>query len=70
MAAGACGKGVVLTLTLWIPEGEDAARACAGWDAHLEMLAAALEGVPINFPFEHFKARRSRSGALLEAEAA
>lgn len=64
------GDGVALTLTLRIPVGEDAARACAGWDAHLEMLAAALEGVPINFPLEHFKARRSHYGALLEAEAA
>lgn len=64
------GDGVALTLMLRIPAGEDAARACAGWEAHLEMLAAALEGVPINFPSEHFKARRSHYGALLEAQAA
>lgn len=50
--------GTKLVLTLSIPEGEDAARACAGWEAHLEMLAAALEGVPIKFPFARFKEMR------------
>jgi uncharacterized protein YndB with AHSA1/START domain len=50
--------GTVLTLTLGVPEGEDAGRACAGWQAHLEMLEAALEGVPIKFPFETFKSWR------------
>ena len=50
--------GATLTLTLKTPEGEDAARACAGWEAHLEMLEAALEGVPIKFPFERFKTTR------------
>lgn len=50
--------GALLTLTLTIPETEDAARSCAGWAAHLEMLAAALEGVPIKFPFERFKVQR------------
>jgi hypothetical protein len=47
-----------LTLTLSIPFNEDVARGCAGWEAHLEMLAAALEGVPIKFPFERFKSAR------------
>ena len=47
-----------LTLTLSSPAGEDAGRSAAGWEAHLEMLAAALEGVPIRFPFERFKAAR------------
>lgn len=47
-----------LTLTLITPPDEDAGRAAAGWEAHLEMLAAALEGVPIKFPFERFKAAR------------
>ncbi len=47
-----------LTLTLITPSDEDAGRAAAGWEAHLEMLAAALEGVPIRFPFERFKAAR------------
>jgi uncharacterized protein YndB with AHSA1/START domain len=54
-----------LTLTLSVPAGEDVARSCAGWEAHLEMLAAALEGVPIKFPFERFKATRAAYGAQL-----
>jgi uncharacterized protein YndB with AHSA1/START domain len=62
--------GATLTLTLKTPEGEDAARAFAGWEAHLEMLEAALEGVPIKFPFERFKAAREaykgRVAALYE----
>ena len=52
------GEGCRLTLTLRTPQGEDPGRACAGWEAHLEMLEAALEGVPIKFPFERFKAAR------------
>ena len=53
-------KGTQLILTIRLPAGEDAAKACAGFDAHLEMLAAALEGVPIRFPVDHFlKARRA-----------
>lgn len=52
------GDGTQLKLALGVPEGEDAGRACAGWEAHLEMLAAALEGVPIKFPFETFKTWR------------
>jgi uncharacterized protein YndB with AHSA1/START domain len=35
------GEGCRLILTLGIPEGEDVARACAGWEAHLLMLLAA-----------------------------
>ncbi len=56
--------GAQLRLTLRIPDGEDIARTCAGWDAHLDMLAAALEGVPIKFPFERFKAAREVYKAL------
>ncbi|MGZ5932785.1 MAG: SRPBCC family protein [Rhizomicrobium sp.] len=52
------GDEVELDLTLRMPASEDAGRSCAGWDAHLEMLAAALAGVPIKFPFELFKAAR------------
>jgi len=52
------GDAVLLNLSLRMPASEDAGRACAGWDAHLEMLAAALAGVPIKFPFELFKAAR------------
>jgi len=52
------GGSTRLTLTVTVPEGEDAARAFAGWVAHLEMLAAALMGVPMKFPFDRFKAAR------------
>jgi len=57
--------GARLILTLRVPLGEDAARACAGWEAHLEMLAAALEGVPIKFPFARFKETREAYKARL-----
>lgn len=54
-----------LTLRLTCPADEDAGRSAAGWEAHLEMLAAALEGVPIRFPFERFKAAREAYRARL-----
>lgn len=57
--------GTRLTLTLRIPAGEEIARSCAGWEAHLQMLLAALEGVPIKFPFERFKATRSRYSEMV-----
>ena len=47
-----------LILTLTTPGDEDIARSCAGWEAHLMMLLAAIEGVPIKFPFERFQATR------------
>lgn len=51
--------GTQLVLTVRIPASEDASKACAGFDAHLDMLAGALEGVPIKFPFERYlEARR------------
>lgn len=59
------GHGARLTLTVRLPDGEDAAKACAGWDAHLQMLLAALEGVPIRFPVDHFLATRQRCQAAL-----
>jgi len=52
------GAVVDLTLTLKLPPDDDAGRSAAGWAAHLEMLACALAGVPIKFPFEAFKATR------------
>ena len=52
------GAGTRLTLTVKTPYGEDPGKACAGWDAHMAMLAAALAGTPIGFPFEVFKAAR------------
>jgi uncharacterized protein YndB with AHSA1/START domain len=61
----AVNGGTQLSLTLRIPDNEDIARTCAGWEAHLEMLAAAMEGVPIKFPFERFKAAREAYRALV-----
>ena len=58
-------SGTRLVLTLRIPDTEDIARSCAGWEAHLEMLLAALEGVPMKFPFERFKTTREAYKALL-----
>jgi uncharacterized protein YndB with AHSA1/START domain len=63
--AVATPAGTQLSLTLAIPDTEDIARTCAGWDAHLEMLAAAMEGVPIKFPFARFKAAREAYRALV-----
>jgi len=54
-----CADGTVLTLAVGIPAGEDAAKACAGFEGHLEMLAAALEGVSIKFPFDLFLSARA-----------
>jgi uncharacterized protein YndB with AHSA1/START domain len=56
-----------LTLSVKIPANEDAARTAAGFEAHLEMLAAALEDVPIKFPFQQFKAMRESYKAALAA---
>ncbi len=52
------GASSRLTVTIKVPHDEDPGRACAGWEAHLAMLAAALAGAPIGFPFEVFKAAR------------
>ena len=60
----AAGEGTRLVLTLRLPAGEDAAKACAGFDAHLEMLAAALEGVPMRFPLAYYLERRRTYDAL------
>jgi uncharacterized protein YndB with AHSA1/START domain len=57
--------GTRLEVTLCVPSGEDVARSAAGFEAHLEMLAAALEGVPIKFPFQLFKALRAEYQADL-----
>ncbi|EFI52733.1 SRPBCC family protein [Afipia sp. 1NLS2] len=53
-----------LLLTISLPVTEDIAKACAGFDAHLEMLAAALENVPIRFPVNYFLDRRRAYAAL------
>lgn len=59
------GEQARLTLTLRVPNNEDVARSCAGWEAHLMMLIAALEGVPIKFPFERFKSTREAYKLML-----
>jgi uncharacterized protein YndB with AHSA1/START domain len=59
------GSVTGLVLTLSVPEGEDAGRSAAGWAAHLEMLAAALAGASIKFPFDVFKAARDEYRARL-----
>lgn len=63
----AVGGDTRLTLTVGTPAGEDPAKACAGFEGHLEMLAAALEGVPIKFPFDVYKHARAAYGAQLSA---
>jgi len=57
--SGIAPGGTRLVLTVSIPASEDAPRTAAGFEAHLEMLAAALEGVPVKFPFALFKELRS-----------
>ncbi|WP_043766035.1 SRPBCC family protein [Algiphilus aromaticivorans] len=59
--------GTQLCLSIQVPANEDMARAAAGWDAHLEMLLAALEGVAIRFPVDHFMATRAAYRACLAA---
>ncbi len=59
--------GTRLTLTVSAPQSEDIARTCAGWEAHLMMLLAAIEGVPIKFPFERFKTTREAYKAIVAA---
>lgn len=61
------GGGTQLTLTVSVPQNEDIARACAGWEAHLMMMMAALEGVPMKFPFDRFKSTREAYKARLAA---
>lgn len=62
----AAAEGTRLTLTLKTPDDEDIARSCAGWEAHLMMLLAAIEGVPIKFPFERFQATREAYGSMID----
>lgn len=50
--------GTRLQLDVRVPADEDAAKACAGFAAHLEMLAAALEGVTVKFPFDLYQQAR------------
>lgn len=52
------GGSATLNLTAIIPANEDPAKVCAGFEGHLVMLAGALEGVPVKFPFQVFLAAR------------
>lgn len=62
------GDETRLVLELSAPDDEDMARSCAGWEAHLMMLLAAIEGVPIKFPFERFQSTRGAYNELLNAD--
>lgn len=62
------GEHTRLTLQLTAPDDEDMARSCAGWEAHLMMLLAAIEGVPIKFPFERFQTTRASYDQLLSTD--
>jgi uncharacterized protein YndB with AHSA1/START domain len=59
--------GCRLKMSLKTPVDEDIARSCAGWEAHLMMLLAALEGVPIKFPFERFQSSREAYNDMVPA---
>jgi uncharacterized protein YndB with AHSA1/START domain len=64
------GPNTRLTLSLALPATEDVARSMAGWAAHLDMLVAALAGIPIKFPFDVFHgARANYRKRLLTADA-
>lgn len=56
---GGSGEATRLRLTLSLPNDELVPIACAGWDAHLEMLMAALEGISIHFPADRFRQARA-----------
>ncbi|MBV2179703.1 SRPBCC family protein [Castellaniella sp. MT123] len=60
-------RGTQLTLTVRLPADEDIAKACAGFEGHLEMLVAALEGVPVHFPVELYLQARKAYQAMLAA---
>ena len=59
--------GTLLALCVHVPQEEDPATACAGFEGHLEMLAAALEGVSIRFPFDLFLQARKGYGEQVVA---
>lgn len=50
--------GTRLALTMHLGHTEPVAKYAAGWDTHLDMLLAALEGIPLSFPLSRFKAAR------------
>ena len=56
-----------LTLTLGLLPEDQIAISAAGWDAHLQMLEAAMAGVPISFPVSRFKESRVQFEEALES---
>ena len=52
--------GTRLTLTIGLLPEDQIAISAAGWDAHLQMLEAAVAGVPISFPVARFKESRGQ----------
>ncbi|MBD3657407.1 MULTISPECIES: SRPBCC domain-containing protein [Marinobacter] len=64
------GSGTLLQLTLLLPDDELVAISCAGWDAHLEMLTASLEGIHIHFPADRFRQARCAFGEMVRARLA
>lgn len=57
--------GSRLTLTLGLLPEDRIGISAAGWDAHLQMLEAAMAGVPISFPAARFKESREQFEAAL-----
>lgn len=53
------GTESLIRLRVSIPENEVVPRSCAGWEAHLTMLQAALAGVSPKFPMDRFNACRT-----------
>lgn len=64
------GQCTLLELTLDLPDDERVAVSCAGWDAHLEMLMAALEGINIHFPADRFRQARAVFSELVNRKRA
>ena len=57
--------GALIKLSVSIPDNEVVGRSCAGWEAHLTMMQAALAEVPIKFPLDRFKVCRDQFDKLL-----
>ena len=53
-------RGTRLTLTIGLLPEDQIAISAAGWDAHLQMLEAAVAGVPLSFPVARFKESRGQ----------
>lgn len=64
------GQGTLLSLTLSLPDDDLVAISCAGWDSHLEMLVAALEGISISFPAARFREARAVFQRMAEEQLA